>query len=131
MFCTIPLENDGDISNEICCFAVDENDNVYIVIKISSRHKNFSTQYKLLTFGKNGDALAERSLDIIEKFRSPQRTVTKDGKLVIYCDRIKSMYICDSKDGEKDYNFPLPLKNVCPDDIFIRSFTVSDQNEIT
>ena len=41
------------------------------------------------------------------------------------------MYICDSKDAEKDYNFPLPLKNVCSDDIFIRSFTVSDQNEIT
>ena len=60
-FCTIPLENDCDILNEICCFAVDENDNVYIVIKISSRHKNVSTQYELLTFDKNGDALAEIS----------------------------------------------------------------------
>ena len=53
-------------------------------------------------------------------------SVTKDGKLVIYCDRIKSMYICDSTSAEKDYRFPLPLKN----DIRELSFTVSDQNKI-
>ena len=131
MFCTISLENDEDILNEICCFAVDENDNVYIVIKISSCYENVPTQYKLLTFDENRNAIADRALDIIEKLKSPQMTVTKDGKLVIYCDRIISMYICDNTNVEKDYKFPVPLlKNVCPDDIFVRSCTVTDQNKV-
>ena len=43
-FCTIPSDNDDDILNIICCFAVDENDNVYIIIEISSRHENIPTQ---------------------------------------------------------------------------------------
>ena len=117
MFCTIPSANDGDILNMICCFAVGENDNVYIVIDISSRHENVQTQYKLLTFDENGNAIVDRALDIIEELRSLQMTVTKDGKLAIYCHRIKSMYICDSTNVEKDYKFRLPLKNVYPDDI--------------
>ena len=54
LFCTISSENDGDILNKICCFAVDEDDKVYIVIKISSRQENIPTQYKLLTFDENG-----------------------------------------------------------------------------
>ena len=130
LFCTIPSENDGDILNKVCCFAVDENDNVYIVIEIPSCYENVQTQYKLLTFDENGKAIADRALDIIEELKSPQMSVTKDGKLVIYCDRIKSMYICDSTNAEKEYKFPLPLKNVCPEDIKELSFTVSDQNEI-
>ena len=47
MFCTIPSDNDGgDVFNKIRCFAVDENDNVYIVIKISSRQENISAHYQ-------------------------------------------------------------------------------------
>ena len=130
IFCTIPSGNDDDILNIICCFAVDENDNVYIVTEIPSRHENVQTQYKLLTFDENGNAIVDRALDIIEELRSSQMTVTKDGKLAIYCHRIKSMYICDSTNVEKDYKFRLPLKNVCPDDITKLSFTVPDQNEI-
>ena len=130
IFCTISLEYDEDILNEICCFAVDENDNVYIVIEISSRRKNVSTQYKLLTFDENGNPIADRALDIIEKLNDPRMTVTTDGKLVIYCTRIKSMYICDSTNAEKDYKIPLPLKKVRPDDIWEPEFTVTDENEI-
>ena len=57
MFYVIPSENDGDILNEICRFAVDENDNVYIVIEIPSCYENVPTQYKLLTFDQNGNAI--------------------------------------------------------------------------
>ena len=103
MFCTIPSENDDDILNIICCFAVDENDNVYIIIEIYSRYRNVVIQYKLLTFDENGNAIAGKALDIIEELCSPQMTVTKDGKLVIYCDAKISMYICDSTNFEKDY----------------------------
>ena len=113
----------------ICCFASDENDIVYIVTEIPSRNGNVQAQYKLLTFDVNGNAVAERSLDIIEKLMYPQMTV-HNGKLVIYCWRIKGMYIGASKDGEGDCKFPLPLKNVCPGDIEAPSFTVSNNNEI-
>ena len=108
MFCGIPAENDGGIFNLICCFAVDENDNVYIVYEFFSRHggKYVPTQYKLLTFDENGNAIADRALDIENK-RSPQMTVTKNGKLVIYCSLIESMYVCGSANAEKDYKFPL------------------------
>ena len=127
-FYTIPSDNDDDILNKICCFAVDENDNVYIVIVIYSRNEN--EQYKLLKINENGDTISDRALDIIKKLKSPQMTVSKDGKLVIYCDAIKSMYICDSTNAKKDYTFPLPLKDVRPDDICKLRLTVSDQNEI-
>ena len=130
IFCTIPSDKDGDILNEICCFAVDENDNVYIVIENPSRYENVSTQYKLLTFDENGNAIADRALDIIEMLRFPQMTVTKDGKLVIYCHRIKSIYICDSTNAEEDYKILLPLKNVHSGYVGMPRFTVSDQNEI-
>ena len=57
--------------------------------------------------------------------------MTKDGKLVIYCDRTESMYIYDSTNVEKDYTeFLLLLKNVYPEDIKELSFTVSDQKKI-
>ena len=130
LFYTIPSANDGHILNKICCFNVDKNDNVYIVIEIPSRHENDTTQYKLLTFDANGNVITDRVLGVIEDLWPQQMTVTMDGKLVIYCNRIKSMYICDSTNAEKNYKFPLPLKNVRLDDINWLEFTVSDQNEI-
>ena len=130
MFCIFPSDNHCEIWNKICCFAVDENDNVYVVIEIYSRDKNVPTRYKLSTFDENGKEIAGRALGIIKSLWSPQMTVTKDGKLVIYCDAIKSMYICDSTSAETDYKFPLLLKDVRPDDIDKLSFTISDKNEI-
>ena len=127
MFYTILLDNDDDILHKICCFAVDENDNVYIVIEIYSCNEN--KQYKLLKINENTEAISDRALDTMKKLQSPQMTVAKDGKLVIYCDAIKGMYICDSTNAE-DYKFPLPLKDVHPEDICELSLTVSDQNEI-
>ena len=130
IFYTILSGNDRDILNKICCFAVDENDNVYIVIEIPSHRKNIPTRYELLTFDENGKAIADRALDIIEELQDPQMTVTKDGKLVIYCRRINSMYICDSTNAEEDCKFPLLLKNVDGDKISESSFAVTDENEI-
>ena len=130
MFYTVPSDNDDDILHKICCFAVDENDNVYVVIEIYSCYENVPTQYKLLKINENGGTISDRALDIIETLQSPQMIVTKDGKLLIYCYAIKSMYICDSTNGDKDYRFRLPLKDVHSDDICRLSFTVSDQNEI-
>ena len=129
MFCTIPSENDGQILNKVCCFAVDENDNVYIVVEISLRQKNVSSQYKLLTFDENGNVIGDRALHIIDELECPEISVTKDGKLVIYCHRIKSIYICDSTNAEKDYKFPFPL-DARLDEINQLSLTVSDENEI-
>ena len=40
------------------------------------------------------------------------------------------MYICDSTNAEKDYKFPLPLKNVRPDDVEKLSLTASDKNDV-
>ena len=132
-FATMFSENDGYALNKVCCFAVDESDKVYVVTEISSGNKNEKSipkQYKLLTFDKDGNAIADRALDIIgEESCLDDMTVTKDGKLVIYCHLIKSMYICDSTNAEEDYKFPLPLENAHPDFKEL-SFTVSDDNEI-
>ena len=49
---------------------------------------------------------------MIEKLLFPQMTVTKYDKLVIYCDVIKTMYICDSTNAKKDCKFTVPLKDV-------------------
>ena len=130
LFCTIPSENDGDIPNKIRCLAVDEHDNVYIVIQIPSRYKNVPTKYKLLTFDANGNVKADRSLDIIEKTTGRLEMSVTKGMIVIYCDVRKIMYICDSKNVKPDYEFPLPCKNVNPDDIDEFTFTVSNKNEI-
>jgi hypothetical protein len=132
LFCTIPSENDGDILNEARCLAVDEHDNVYIVIEIPSCYENVPTKYKLLTFDANGNVKADRSLDIIEKTRGRlEMSVTKEGMIVIVdCDDITTMYICDSTNAKPDYEFPLPCKNVNPDDINEFSLTVSNKNEI-
>jgi hypothetical protein len=131
LFCTIPSENDGDIPNKIRCLAVDEHDNVHIVIEIPSCNKNVPTKYKLLTFDANGNVKADRSRDIIEKRRGRlEMSVTKEGMIVICCKLTKTMYICDITNVKPDYEFPLSWKNVNPDDIAEFSFTVSNKNEI-
>ena len=132
LFCTIPSENNEDILNKICCLAVDEHDNVYIVIQIPSCDENVPTKYKLLTFDANGNVKADRSLDIIEKTMvwRLEMCVTKEGMIVIYCHETETMYIYDSTNVKPDYEFPLPWKNVNLDDINELSFTVSNKNEI-
>ena len=131
LFCTIPSENDGDILNKIHTLAVDEHDNVYIIIEIPSCYENVPTKYKLLTFDANGNVKADRSLDIIEKTTIwLEMSVTKEGMIVIYCYERNTMYICDSTNVKPDYEFPLPWKNINPDDIDEFSFTVSNKNEI-
>ena len=130
LFCTIPSENDAGILNKIRCFAVDENDNVYILVEIPSCYENVPTKYELLTLDANGDVKADRLLDIIEDSLDwSQMSVTKDGRIVIHCNKTNNMYICDSTANTvQDYKFTLPLKNVKYYDI--RSFTVSNKNEI-
>jgi hypothetical protein len=132
LFCTIPSENDGDIPNKIRCLAVDEHDNVHTVIEIPSGYNNVPTKYKLLTFDANGNVKADRSLDIIEKTMGwrLEMCVTKEGMIVICCKPTETMYICDSTNVKPDYEFPLPWKNINPDDIEEFSFTVSNKNEI-
>ena len=127
LFCTIPSENDGGI-RKICCFAVDENDNVYILVEIPSCSENVPTKYKLLTLDANGNVKADTLLDTIETPYSLQMSVTKDGRIVIYCEGI-DMYICDSRNSRQDYA-TLPLKNVHFNQIRGFIFTVSNKNEI-
>ena len=131
LFCTIHSEeNDAGFLNKICCLAVDENDNVFIVIKIPSCHQNVPPKYKLLTLDADGNVKADRFLDIIERtLDGLQMSVTKDGRIVIYSMFI-DMYICDSTSAMQDYEFTLPLKNVNSYDILRFSFTVSNKNEI-
>jgi hypothetical protein len=111
----------------ICCFAVGENDNVYIVTEIPSwnsrRHR-----YKLLTLDSDGNVKADRFLDVIdERLLFQTMSVTKDGMIVIYCSR--SMYIFDSTNTRQDHKFPFPSKDRYP--LVINcSFTVSNRNEI-
>jgi hypothetical protein len=94
--------------------------------------ENVPTKYKLLTFDANGNVKADRSLDIIEETMGwrLEMSVTKEGMIVICCKMTKTMYICDSTNVMPDYEFPLPWKNVNPDDIDEFSFTVSNKNEI-
>ena len=47
-FFTIPTENNRNTQNEIRCIAVDENDNVHIVVKIPLCNENVPPPYKLL-----------------------------------------------------------------------------------
>ncbi len=132
LFCTIHSEeNDAGFLNKICCFAVDENDNVFIVIEIPSCYENVPTKYKLLTLDANGNVKADRLIDIIEEAGfGLQMSVTKDGRIVIYSYIRRTMYICDSTNAIQDYKFTLPLKNVNSYDIRSFSFTVSNKNEI-
>ncbi|CAB4025770.1 Hypothetical predicted protein [Paramuricea clavata] len=120
LFCNVP--------SKICCFAVGENDDVYIVVvNIPSFYKKDSPPCKLLSLDSDGNVKADRFLDVIdEHLVFPQMSVTKDGMIVIYCKSRKSMYICDSTNTSQDYKFPLPFKNSMKND----SFTVSNKNEI-
>ena len=120
LFCTVP--------SRICCIAVDENDNVYIVVEIPSCSENGPPEYKLLTLDSDGNVKADRFLDVIdEKLIHTQMSVTKDGMIVIYCKRRQTMYICcDSTNTRQDYKFNFPFKGTLSD----YSFTVSNKNEI-
>ena len=128
-FFTIPSENNRNTQNEIRCIAVDENDNVHIVVKILSYNENVPPQYKLLSLHANGDIKTERLLEVIDKeLCHEQIAMTKDGLIVIYCNRKGTMYICDSANFRQDYKFLLPFKDVHPRREF--SLTVSNKNEI-
>jgi hypothetical protein len=105
LFCTIP--------STICCFAVDKNDNVYIVAENSSW--NSPPRYKLLTLDSDGNVKADRFLDVIDEELLFQKiSVTKDGMIVIYCCRSGTMYICDSTNTKQDYKFYFPFKDTSP-----------------
>jgi hypothetical protein len=121
LFCTIP-------SVTTCCFAVDTNDNVYIVAKNLSWSS--PSGYKLLTLDSDGNVKADRFLDVIdEELLFQKMSVTKDGMIVIYCCRSGTMYICDSTNTKQDYKFSFPFKDTSPF-VYNYSFTVSNKNEI-
>ena len=111
IFYAPPKEN-GEKAWKICCFAVDDNDNVYVVIESYSRY--VPIQYKLLIWDKNRDVTADRNLDIIEDplSNSARTNVTKDGKVVIYCPKKETVYIFDSTDSNPGYKFPLLLTDM-------------------
>jgi hypothetical protein len=123
LFCTIPWN--------IRCFAVDENDNVYIVVEIPPCSKNGPPRYKLLTLDSDSSVKADRFLDVIdENLIDTQMSVTKDGMIVIYGYTSRTMYICDSTNTRQDYKFPFPFKDTYPGKLYHYSFTVSNKNEI-
>ena len=131
IFYAPPKEN-GEKAWKICCFAVDYNDNVYVVIESYSR--DVPIQYKLLILDKNRDVIADRNLDIIEDplSNSARTNVTKDGKVVIFCLETDTVYIFDSTDSKPGYKFPLLSTKVRE---FFRCgptscMSVSNKNEI-
>ena len=118
LFCTIPSENDED---KICCSAVDEKDNVFILVKGNSG------RHKLLTFDANGNVKADRYLQC-PTLIGPQICVTKDGLIVIYHQSAKAMYIYDRTNVGEDYNFFVPFQDKrCT---FVSSLAVSNKNDI-
>ena len=127
-FYTFPSETDGDIR----FLSVDGNDNVHIVTEISTLNKDLPYRHELLILDAIGNVKAKKRLDIVEEKLSygTIMNVTKDGTIVIYCNEKKIMYTCNSSSKKPDYKFPLPLKNVNPDDIQDVDFTVSNRNEI-
>ena len=122
----------GIAGNNIRCFAVDEDDNVFILVEIPSHNKICPPRYTLLTVDVDGKEKAEKPLDLIEKqLVNPQMSLAKEGVLVIFCKREGIVYVCDSTNATEDYKFPIPFKKESPDgahDEF--SLTVSDTNEI-
>jgi hypothetical protein len=120
------------ITWNILRFAVDENDNVYIVVEIPPCNENDPPRYKLLTLDSDGNVKADRFLDVIyEKMAISQMSVTKHGMIVIGCIRRKTIYICDSTNTRQDYKFPFPFKDTHPGTLSnCYSFTVSNKNEI-
>ena len=132
VFFTFRSDNNGSTQNKICGIAIDENDNVYIVVQIISRKDNVPSQYKLLILNTNGEKKGERFLPVIDEKgtyfgKALMMSLTKDGIIVIYCKG--TMYICDSANIKKDYKFTVPFK-----DAHIRCFkfglTVTNKNEI-
>ena len=122
LFCTISSENNKD---KIHCFAVDENDNVYIIV-------DDIRGYKLLIFDANGNHKKERYLDELVSLQHPKISVTKDGLIVLCCRLSKTMYIYDTINVGKDHKFIVPFQdvNVKPENIFLEVLTVSNENEI-
>ena len=126
-----PEKNDDHAMKEICCFAVDENDNVYVVIKITSVSENVLIRYKLLTLNANQNVKADRFLKLIDKqLKGAVMKLTKNGKLVIYDSVGGNMFICDSKNAEYDYKFPLTFIDERPGDFDLFSLNISNKNEI-
>ncbi len=130
-FFTIPSEN-RNTRNEIRCFAVDENGNVYIVVEITSFKKNVPPRYKLLTLCANGNIKTGRFLEVIdEELWDEQIGMTKDGMIVIYCNHNETVYICDSENIRQDYKFRVSFKKVHAETGLSEfSFTVSNKDEI-
>ena len=132
LFYTIPSEKDGNIESNIRFLTVDQKDNVYIVIEISSVDENVPRRYELLILDAIGNVKAKKFLNIIEEELSygAQICVTKDGMIVIYCHQQKTMYFCDSINNRPDHKFPMPFRSVDPYNIFQFSITVSNRGEI-
>ena len=119
LFCTIPSEND---EGKIYCFAVDENDNVYIIVL--SIHG-----YKLLIFDANGNHKEERHLKEFN-WLPPKISVPKDGLIVLYCQLSTTMYIYDIHVKE-DYKFLVPFQDAKPENTLDEvNITVSNKNDI-
>ena len=113
------------ISSKIRCLAVDENDNVYIVVEISACNENGPPRYKLLTLDADGNVKAGRFLYVIdEELYSSQMSMTKDGMIVIYGKRKQTMYICDSTNTRQEYKFRFPFKDTYPSTIIVLPFPI-------
>ena len=121
-------ENNGSTLDKIRCMAVDENDNIYIVVEIDSAGKeNVTSRCKLLILNTNGEEKMERFLPVIDAglpYNEMTMSLTKDGIIVIYCQG--AMYICDSANIKKDYKFSVPFKVVR----LGFDLTVTNKNEI-
>ena len=132
LFYTIPSEKDGNIESNIRFLTVDQKDNVYIVIEISSVDENVPRRYELLILDAIGNVKAKKFLDIIEEELSygAQICVTKDGMIVICCHQQKTMYFCDSINNRPDHKFPMPFRSVDPKNISQFSITVSNREII-
>ena len=80
----------------------------------------------------SGEIKADRFLPVIdEELRDEQMSITKDGKIVIYCNQKGTVYICDSANIKKDYKFLVPFKVKHSDKNSPKvSVTFSNKNEI-
>ena len=127
---TIPKEKEKDW--KIRCFTLDDNDNVYVVIEISSR--GVPVQYKLLILDTSGNVTEERNLGIIKDQLGhlAQMSISKDGKVVVYCLITKKGCIFDRNNTKPGKQFSLSLENM---KVFVKErracyMSVSNDNEI-
>ena len=132
VFFTFRSDNNESTRNKIRSVAVDENDNVYIVVQIISNQGNVPYQYKLLILNTNGEKKGERFLPVIDEKvtsfgKELMMSLTKDGIIVIYSKG--TMCICDSGNIKQDYTFTVPFKDVCPQS-FEFGLTVTNKHEI-